>query len=85
MPEEVESLLAAVPGVKDCAVYARSNPVTGVLLVADVVAEGVSAAEIRSALSAKLPSYKVPQHIRFVDRLAISAHGKKVRKIVDIK
>lgn len=80
MPEEVEAALSEVPGVRDCAVYARRNPLMGALLVADVVAAGLTAETIRSTLGSRLPAFKVPQHIRFVDEILVSDHGKKIRK-----
>jgi acyl-coenzyme A synthetase/AMP-(fatty) acid ligase len=83
-PEEIEAALGELPGVGDCAVYARRNPIVGAVLAADVVSSGngerPSAEAIRSALGAKLAPFKVPQFIRFVDELVIADSGKKVRK-----
>lgn len=35
-PNEVESVLLSVPGVKDVYVYAKDNPITGKMVVADI-------------------------------------------------
>lgn len=89
-PEEVESVLNADPRVRMSLVKARRNPLTGALVVADVVlsdaqtpAESEQAAQVKSdllkACRASLAAHKVPALLRFVPALELSAAGKLVR------
>jgi len=89
-PEEVESVLNADPRVRMSLVRARRNPITGAVVVADVVlAEPASTADLHAAdgvrtelLDAcrrRLPAYKVPAMLRFVPTLELTAAGKLVR------
>ena len=65
----------------------RRSPITGAIVVADVIlAEGSDAsrsddirAQILADCRASLPSYKVPVVIRFVGSLDITAAGKLAR------
>jgi acyl-CoA synthetase (AMP-forming)/AMP-acid ligase II len=89
-PEEVESVLNADPRVRMSLVKARRNPMTGSLVVADVVlaeSEGSvdadTAAKIKSDLLSAcrrtLAAHKVPAQLRFVPALELSGAGKLVR------
>jgi acyl-coenzyme A synthetase/AMP-(fatty) acid ligase len=82
-PEEVESVINHHPRVRMCLVRARKNPITGALVVADVVARTKADTalrdEILAACRATLPRHKVPAAIRFVPALAVAASGKLVR------
>jgi acyl-coenzyme A synthetase/AMP-(fatty) acid ligase len=89
-PEEVESVLNADPRVRMSLVRARRNPITGAVVVADVVlAEpAVSAAsdsaervktELLNACRSTLSAHKVPAMLRFVPTLELNAAGKLVR------
>jgi acyl-coenzyme A synthetase/AMP-(fatty) acid ligase len=89
-PEEVESVLNADPRVRMSLVKARRNPMTGSLVVAEVVlADSVSsvdadaAAKIKSDLLSAcrrtLAAHKVPAQLRFVPALELSGAGKLVR------
>jgi acyl-coenzyme A synthetase/AMP-(fatty) acid ligase len=81
-PEEVEEVLQRDPGILDCLVYGRRNPITGTLLAADIVlAKGghFDAAALRRRLSGCLPPHKVPQHFRVVAEIPTSTNGKKLR------
>jgi len=83
LPEEVEAVLLALPNVRDCVVYEKKNPVVGALLASDIVISEPntgSVAEIKKVLLKSLPGYKVPQYMRFVDKIEISANGKKIRR-----
>jgi acyl-CoA synthetase (AMP-forming)/AMP-acid ligase II len=91
-PEEVESVLNADPRVRMSLVKARRNPLTGSLVVAEVVlcdagssmdterAEAVKN-DLLSACRRTLPAHKVPALLRFVPALELSAAGKLVRPI----
>jgi acyl-coenzyme A synthetase/AMP-(fatty) acid ligase len=69
-------------------VHTRKNPITGALVVADVVlqngpANGHAAAlqrEILALCAGALPRHKVPAKIRFVNELPVAATGKLVRR-----
>lgn len=90
-PEEIESVLNADPRVRMSLVRARRNPITGAVVVADVVLEDalkstLDAAkeervrnELIEACRRALPAHKVPAMLRFVSALEMSAAGKMVR------
>src|ERR1700728_3104693 len=89
-PEEVESVLNADPRVRMSLVKARRNPLTGSLVVAEVVladsessADASMAAQIKSdllgACRRTLAAHKVPAQLRFVPALEMSGAGKLVR------
>jgi acyl-coenzyme A synthetase/AMP-(fatty) acid ligase len=89
-PEEVESVLNADPRVRMSLVRARRNPITGAVVVADVVlanpesAAAPDAAELikRDLLEScrrALAAHKVPAMVRFVPALEFTSAGKLVR------
>jgi acyl-coenzyme A synthetase/AMP-(fatty) acid ligase len=89
-PEEVESVLNADPRVRMSLVKARRNPLTGSLVVAEVVlADAESSADANTADKIKsdllnacrrtLAAHKVPAQLRFVPALELSGAGKLVR------
>lgn len=89
-PEEVESILNADPRVRMSLVRARRNPITGAVVVADVVlanpaSPGQSDAadavknELLDACRRALAAHKVPATLRFVPALEFTAAGKLVR------
>jgi acyl-coenzyme A synthetase/AMP-(fatty) acid ligase len=89
-PEEVESVLNADPRVRISLVRARRNPITGAVVVADVVlAEPAGAApadspelvksDLLDACRRTLAAHKVPAMLRFVESLEFNAAGKLVR------
>jgi len=89
-PEEVESVINRHPYVHMSLVRTRRNPITGALVVADVVlktaseprANGVH--EIQSGILSlcreTLPPHKVPATINIVAALAVSETGKLIRR-----
>jgi acyl-coenzyme A synthetase/AMP-(fatty) acid ligase len=86
-PEEVESVLNADPRVRMSLVRARRNPITGAVVVADVVlanpgepdaADGVKS-ELLDACRRNLAAHKVPATLRFVPALEFTPAGKLVR------
>lgn len=89
-PEEVEGVINRHPHVRMSLVRPRKNPLTGALVVADVVLEDGAAAgngraakiedEILQLCRGVLPRYKVPSSIHFVSELAVAATGKIVRR-----
>ena len=89
-PEEVESVLNADPRVRMSLVKARRNPLTGSLVVAEVVlADGAGSldanladkikSDLLSACRRTLAAHKVPAQLRFVPALELSGAGKLVR------
>jgi acyl-CoA synthetase (AMP-forming)/AMP-acid ligase II len=89
-PEEVEAILNADPRVRMSLVRARRNPITGAVVVADVVpADPASLGESAAAKALKndlldacrraLAAHKVPANLRFVPALEFTAAGKLVR------
>ncbi|HZH28324.1 MAG TPA: class I adenylate-forming enzyme family protein [Azospirillaceae bacterium] len=84
VPEEVEARILAVPGVHDALVRSKANPITGAILVGEVVAapgtdRTAIEAAVRSALDG-LPPAARPRVLKFVDQLALTAAGKKDRR-----
>jgi acyl-coenzyme A synthetase/AMP-(fatty) acid ligase len=91
-PEEVESVLNADPRVRMSLVKARRNPLTGSLVVAEVVlADSENTSDAESAEKVKsdllnacrrvLAAHKVPALLRFVPALEMTAAGKLVRPV----
>ncbi len=89
-PEEVEGILNADARVRLSRVSARRNPITGSVVVAEVVlcdplpaGESAAAQAVKSdllnACRRTLPAHKVPAVLRFVDALEHTAAGKLVR------
>jgi acyl-coenzyme A synthetase/AMP-(fatty) acid ligase len=89
-PEEVESVLNADPRVRMSLVRARRNPITGAVVVADVVladpassaasdAPDVVKSDLLDACRRILAAHKVPAMLRFVPSLEFTAAGKLVR------
>ncbi len=72
-PAEIESVLHAVPGVHDCAVFGIPDAEFGEALMAVVEPQAgltLDAGDIRTRLKASLADYKVPKHIEIRSRAA---------------
>jgi acyl-CoA synthetase (AMP-forming)/AMP-acid ligase II len=88
-PEEIEAVINQHPAVQMSRVRGRPNPITGAIVVADIVirsSAGLDAAplqavkdEICDACRRALPPYKVPVMVRSVTSLEITASGKLAR------
>lgn len=84
-PEEVEAVINRHPGVRMSRVSGRRNPITGAIVIADVVLNDVANdnATFKDAILAacreKLPAFKVPAMLRFVPALELTAGGKLSR------
>jgi acyl-coenzyme A synthetase/AMP-(fatty) acid ligase len=89
-PEEVEAIINSHQSVRMSLVKGRANPITGSIIVADIVLKGDAAAtgeadarEVRNDIlrscRAALPPHKVPASIRFVPSLEVTPAGKLVR------
>jgi len=89
-PEEVEAVLNRHPQVRLSLVKTKKNPITGALVVADVLLEDRSTPEgerarelqqtIKQFCRESLAPHKVPAAISFVPALAIGETGKLVRR-----
>jgi acyl-CoA synthetase (AMP-forming)/AMP-acid ligase II len=91
-PEEIEAVINRHPRVRMSLVRGRQNPVTGSIVVADVVLKGDEQVADKSPqqLALKddilkycreaLPRHKVPAAISFVPALKVAATGKLVRR-----
>jgi acyl-coenzyme A synthetase/AMP-(fatty) acid ligase len=89
-PEEVEAVINRHTDVQMSLVRTRKNPITGALVVADVVLKtalgsaGRNTRELQSEIlllcREELPSHKVPASINFVPALAVAETGKLVRQ-----
>lgn len=84
-PEEIEQVLLSHSLVSAARVYARSNPITGALVAADIVladsnANPVDAREtLRAYVQQELGRTKTPATIKFVLELDLSTAGKLAR------
>jgi acyl-coenzyme A synthetase/AMP-(fatty) acid ligase len=85
-PEEVEAVINRQPGVRLSRVSGRKSPITGAIVVAEVVAqdgatfdENTLKAEILEGCRNALPAPKVPAMLRFVPTLEITPGGKLAR------
>jgi acyl-coenzyme A synthetase/AMP-(fatty) acid ligase len=87
-PEEVEAVINRHPEVQISLVRTKKNPVTGALVVADVVLKTPQSGqrdvhELRDDIvllcREALSSYKVPAAINFVPALAVAESGKMIR------
>jgi acyl-CoA synthetase (AMP-forming)/AMP-acid ligase II len=88
-PEEIEAVINRHPDVQMSLVKSRKNPITGAIVVADVVLRAQPAGgndraaelkrEILQVCRDRLPQHKVPAAIRIVPSLDVSATGKMAR------
>ncbi|MDB5740317.1 MAG: long-chain fatty acid--CoA ligase [Alphaproteobacteria bacterium] len=84
-PEEVEAVINRHPGVRMSRVSGRKSPITGAIVIADVVLNDAANdnATFKDAILAacreKLPAFKVPAMLRFVAALELTAGGKLSR------
>jgi len=92
-PEEVEAVLNRHPRVRMSLVRARKNPITGAIVVADVVLKSAGDAgasdeagdlkrELIEMCNRVLAAYKVPATIRLVPSLDVTSAGKLARSNV---
>jgi acyl-CoA synthetase (AMP-forming)/AMP-acid ligase II len=86
-PEEIEAVINRDGAVRMSRVKARKSPITGAIVIADVVlADGCDASQsddikrrIIADCRASLAPHKVPAMIKFVEKLEITAAGKLAR------
>ena len=89
-PEEIEAVINSHPWVRMSLVRSKRNPITGSVVIADVVLADEALGSARPAAEEltrelihscrlSLAAYKVPAMIRVVPGLEVSASGKLVR------
>ena len=85
-PEAVESVLLTHPAINDIRVYARTSPVVGSVVAADIVLNTpieVSHDELKEDLhhfaAERLAIHQIPRMVRFVDQIETEITGKKKR------
>ena len=86
-PEEIEAVINRHPLVRMSCAKSRRSPITGAIVVADVILadpdDASRASDIRNEIlancRASLPAHKVPALIKFVRSLDITAAGKLAR------
>jgi len=82
-PNEVEAVVAACPGVLECACVGVPDEKTGEavrLFVVRAANATLTEAQLVAHCKGELASYKVPKQVRFVDALPKSTVGKILRK-----
>ncbi|EEP73198.1 non-ribosomal peptide synthetase [Micromonospora sp. ATCC 39149] len=76
-PGEVQHALAAVPGVREAVVVARTGPVRGTHLVGYYRADAdLDPAWLRAQLLHRLPDFMVPAFFHRLDRIPLTPNGK---------
>jgi acyl-CoA synthetase (AMP-forming)/AMP-acid ligase II len=88
-PEEIEAVINRHPEVSMSLVKAKKNPITGALVIADVVLKSrlqsvdniahILRGDILQFCREELAQYKVPAAINFVSALAVAQTGKLIR------
>jgi len=85
-PEEIEAVINRHAAVRMSRAKSRRSPITGAIVVADVILTAGSAArpadvrdEILADCRASLATHKVPAVIRFVEALDVTPAGKLAR------
>jgi long-chain acyl-CoA synthetase len=78
-PREVEEALLAHPRVREASVVGMADAEWGEAVVAFVVADGVTSAELDEVCLARIARFKRPRHYRFVDELPKNNYGKVLK------
>lgn len=81
-PNEIEALLCAHPGIRECGAIGISDSKTGEAVKVVIVKQDPSLDEeaVRQYCRKHLCAYKVPKHIEFRDELPKTAVGKVLRR-----
>jgi len=83
-PNEVESVVAAIPGVVEAAAVAQADEHSGEVVAVFVVVKDKALTEraIIDKCRASLTGYKLPRHVYFRDELPKSNVGKILRRVL---
>jgi len=84
-PNEIEDVVAQIPGVRACAAVAMPDDLAGeavklVLVKSDPASASRSEAEVRAWCEARLSGYKRPKVVEFRPELPCTAVGKVLRR-----
>ncbi len=81
-PNEIEDVLAGMPGVHEVAVVAVPNENSGEVPKAFIVRSNpdITAEDVIAYARTKLTGYKIPKHVKFVEELPKSNVGKVLRR-----
>src|SRR5690606_2726143 len=82
-PNELEDVMAAIPGVLKCAAIGIPNENSGETIKVFVVREPgaqLTAEQVRTHMREKLTAYKVPKDVEFRDSLPTTNVGKILRR-----
>ncbi|MGW9071811.1 acyl-CoA synthetase [Streptomyces yangpuensis] len=79
---EIENALLDHPRVREAAVVGVPDADLGQRIVAFVVAEGVTGAELTDFVAAHLSVHKRPREVRFVDTVPRNAMGKPQKRLL---
>jgi acyl-coenzyme A synthetase/AMP-(fatty) acid ligase len=81
IPSEIENTILELEGIIDCTVKGESNPLTGQIVVAEIITNKSdrkkAKLEIKNHCRYKLESYKVPVKIKFIEALEHTDRFKK--------
>lgn len=76
-PDEVETALMSIEGVKNAYVFGKANSVLGNMLYAEIeLHQPLEINDIRKKLSETLQDFKVPRMIKIVEHIAVTRTGK---------
>jgi long-chain acyl-CoA synthetase len=82
-PAEIETVLVAMPGISDCAVFGLPNEEYGEVLVAAVTLQADTNANeqaIKEFLGARLGKFKVPRRVLIMSELPRQDSGKLLKR-----
>jgi long-chain acyl-CoA synthetase len=81
-PNEVEDIIAAMPGVREVAIVGAPDPISGEKVKAFVVKNNpkITAEDVRAYCHEHLTGYKVPKEVEFRDTLPKNNVGKILRR-----
>ena len=76
LPEDIERVIAARPGVRSVVVFGIPSETHGEDICAAVESEDGAAVFAPSDLEGSLPKHKIPQHLFFYSRFPLTVTGK---------
>ena len=81
-PREVEEVLLRHPGVHEVSVIGQPDAEWGEVVVAFVVANSVTIAELDALCLAHIARFKRPKHYHFIDALPKNNYGKVLKTVL---